>query len=94
MATAATEQPRSPMEPESERQVLTRLLEAGVHFGHQKKRWNPKMAPYVFTERNGIHLIDLQKTVKLLDEAAERVADSPGVAGGSSSSAPRSRRRM
>jgi small subunit ribosomal protein S2 len=75
MATAATEQPRSPMEPESERQVLTRLLEAGVHFGHQKKRWNPKMAPYVFTERNGIHLIDLQKTVKLLDEAAERVAD-------------------
>jgi small subunit ribosomal protein S2 len=75
MATAATERPRNPMDPETERQTLTRLLEAGVHFGHQKKRWNPKMAPYVFTERNGIHIIDLQKTVKLLDEAAERVAD-------------------
>jgi len=76
MATAATERPRNPMDPETERQTLTRLLEAGVHFGHQKKRWNPKMAPYVFTERNGIHIIDLQKTVKLLDEAAERVADA------------------
>jgi len=76
MATVATERPRNPMDPETERQTLTRLLEAGVHFGHQKKRWNPKMAPYVFTERNGIHIIDLQKTVKLLDEAAERVADT------------------
>ncbi len=76
MATAATERPRNPMEPETERQTLTRLLEAGVHFGHQKKRWNSKMAPYIFTERNGIHIIDLQKTVKLLDEAAERVADA------------------
>jgi len=76
MATAAIERPRNPMDPETERQTLTRLLEAGVHFGHQKKRWNPKMAPYVFTERNGIHIIDLQKTVKLLDEAAERVADA------------------
>ena len=40
------------------------LLEAGVHFGHQTRRWNPKMAPYIFTERNGIYIIDLQKTVK------------------------------
>jgi small subunit ribosomal protein S2 len=76
MATAATDRPRNPMEPETERQTLTRLLEAGVHFGHQKKRWNSKMAPYIFTERNGIHIIDLQKTVTLLDQAAERVADT------------------
>ena len=40
------------------------LLEAGVHFGHQTRRWNPKMAPYIYTERNGIYIIDLQKTVK------------------------------
>ncbi|MBS7263212.1 MAG: 30S ribosomal protein S2 [Eubacteriales bacterium] len=45
------------------------LLEAGVHFGHQTRRWNPKMAPYIFTKRNGIHIIDLQKTVKKVDEA-------------------------
>ena len=45
------------------------LLEAGVHFGHQTRRWNPKMAPYIYTERNGIYLIDLQKTVKKLEEA-------------------------
>ena len=64
------------MDPETERQTLTKLLEAGVHFGHQKKRWNPKMRPYVFTERNGIHIIDLQQTVRLLEEAAERVADA------------------
>lgn len=48
---------------------MKELLEAGVHFGHQTRRWNPKMAPYIFTERNGIHIIDLQKTVKLVDEA-------------------------
>ena len=45
------------------------LLEAGVHFGHQTRRWNPKMAPYIFTERNGIYIIDLQKTVKKAEEA-------------------------
>jgi small subunit ribosomal protein S2 len=45
------------------------LLEAGVHFGHQTRRWNPKMAPYIFTERNGIYIIDLQKTVRKLEEA-------------------------
>ena len=49
--------------------AMKQLLEAGVHFGHQTRRWNPKMAPYIFTERNGIHIIDLQKTVKKLNEA-------------------------
>ncbi len=48
---------------------MKHLLEAGVHFGHQTRRWNPKMAPYIFTERNGIYIIDLQKTVKKIDEA-------------------------
>ena len=48
---------------------MKQLLEAGVHFGHQTRRWNPKMAPYIFTERNSIYIIDLQKTVKKLDEA-------------------------
>ena len=49
------------------------LLEAGVHFGHQTRRWNPKMKKYIFTERNGIYIIDLQKTVKLVDEAYEAI---------------------
>ena len=48
---------------------MKQLLEAGVHFGHQIRRWNPKMAPYIFTERNGIYIIDLQKTVRMLEEA-------------------------
>ena len=48
---------------------MKQLLEAGVHFGHQTRRWNPKMAPYIFTERNGIYIIDLQKTVRKFDEA-------------------------
>lgn len=48
---------------------MKQLLEAGVHFGHQTRRWNPKMAPYIFTERNGIYIIDLQKTVKKIEEA-------------------------
>src|SRR6185503_6395698 len=47
------------------------LLEAGVHFGHQTKRWNPKMRPYIFVERNGIHMIDLQQTARLLQEAQD-----------------------
>ena len=46
------------------------LLEAGVHFGHLKRKWNPKMAPYIFMEKNGIHIIDLHKTAIKLDEAA------------------------
>ena len=48
---------------------MKQLLEAGVHFGHQTRRWNPKMATYIYTERNGIYSIDLQKTVKKLEEA-------------------------
>jgi small subunit ribosomal protein S2 len=48
---------------------MKQLLEAGVHFGHQTRRWNPKMAPYIFTERNGIYIIDLQKTVRMINEA-------------------------
>jgi small subunit ribosomal protein S2 len=51
------------------------LLETGVHFGHRTTKWNPKMKPYIFTERNGIHVIDLQQTVKLLDQAHEFVAE-------------------
>ena len=51
------------------------LLEAGVHFGHQTKRWNPKMAPYIYTDRNGIHIIDLQETVKYLDKAYSEMRD-------------------
>ncbi|MBR2214623.1 MAG: 30S ribosomal protein S2 [Selenomonadaceae bacterium] len=50
---------------------MKQLLEAGVHFGHQTRRWNPKMARYIFTERNGIYIIDLQKTVRKVDEAYE-----------------------
>ncbi|MTI82870.1 MAG: 30S ribosomal protein S2 [Firmicutes bacterium] len=49
--------------------TMKQLLEAGVHFGHQTRRWNPKMASYIFTDRNGIYIIDLQKTVKKVDEA-------------------------
>ncbi len=54
---------------------MKQLLEAGVHFGHQTRRWNPKMAPYIFTERNGIYIIDLQKTVVKLEEAYNFVRD-------------------
>ena len=55
---------------------MKQLLEAGVHFGHQTRRWNPKMAKYIFTERNGIHVIDLQQTVKLADQAYDFVRDA------------------
>ena len=54
---------------------MKQLLEAGVHFGHQTRRWNPKMAPYIYTERNGIHIIDLQKTVGMVDDAYKAVND-------------------
>jgi small subunit ribosomal protein S2 len=54
---------------------MKQLLEAGVHFGHQTRRWNPKMAPYIFTERNGIYIIDLQKTVGKVEEAYNFVRD-------------------
>src|SRR5258706_3181545 len=51
------------------------LLETGVHFGHRAKKWNPKMKPYIFTERNGIHIIDLQQTLTSLEDAYELVRD-------------------
>ncbi len=54
---------------------MKQLLEAGVHFGHQTRRWNPKMAPYIYTERNGIHIIDLQKTVGMVDDAYNAIFD-------------------
>ena len=54
---------------------MKQLLEAGVHFGHQTRRWNPKMKPFIFTERNGIYIIDLQKTVKMIDHAYNYVKD-------------------
>ncbi|MGY3749188.1 30S ribosomal protein S2 [Vagococcus acidifermentans] len=62
---------------------MKQLLEAGVHFGHQTRRWNPKMKKYIFTERNGIYIIDLQKTVRLVDEAYDymkSIAEEGGVA--------------
>ena len=55
--------------------TMKQLLEAGVHFGHQTRRWNPKMAPYIYTERNGIYIIDLQKSVGKVDEAYDAVSD-------------------
>ena len=55
--------------------TMKELLEAGVHFGHQTKRWNPKMKEFIFGERNGIYIIDLQKTLKMFKEASKFVAD-------------------
>ncbi|HEX3723516.1 MAG TPA: 30S ribosomal protein S2 [Nitrolancea sp.] len=62
-------------ESESTRVTMKALLEAGVHFGHQTKRWNPKMRPYIFTDRHGIHFIDLQQTARLLKEAQDFARD-------------------
>ena len=63
--------------------TMKKLLEAGVHFGHQTRRWNPKMAEYIFTERNGIYIIDLQKTVKklncLMDKHLQKVLKETGL---------------
>jgi len=55
--------------------TMRQLLEAGVHFGHQTRRWNPKMRPYIFSERNGIHIIDLRQTLAAAEQAAEFVKD-------------------
>ena len=60
---------------------MKQLLEAGVHFGHQTRRWNPKMKKYIFTERNGIYIIDLQKTVKKVEEAYNFVRELAGNGG-------------
>ena len=54
---------------------MKQLLEAGVHFGHQTRRWNPKMAEYIYTERNGIYIIDLQKSVVLVDQAYSAIKE-------------------
>lgn len=61
--------------------TMRELLEAGVHFGHQVRRWNPKMAPYIFTKRNGIHIIDLAKTIPLFKQAWEFVRDEVAAGG-------------
>ncbi|NMC50735.1 MAG: 30S ribosomal protein S2, partial [Desulfovibrio sp.] len=55
---------------------MKQLLETGVHFGHQTRRWNPKMRPYIFGARNGIHIIDLQQTVKLYQKAHDFIVDT------------------
>ena len=60
---------------------MKQLLEAGVHFGHQTRRWNPKMAPYIYTERNGIHIIDLQKTVGKIDDAYKAMNEAVAAGG-------------
>ena len=57
------------------------LLEAGAHFGHQTRRWDPRMKPFIYTQRNGIHIIDLQQTVRRLEEASEFVAETVAGAG-------------
>ena len=54
---------------------LTQLIQAGAHFGHLTRRWNPKMKPYIFMEKNGIHIIDLKKTQNLLDDAANKMME-------------------
>ena len=73
--------------------TMKELLEAGVHFGHQTKRWNPKMQKYIFGERNGIYIIDLQKTLKKFREAYAYVRDLAAGAAPCSSWARRSKRR-
>ncbi len=61
--------------PPGQRVTMKELLEAGVHFGHQRERWNPKMKKFIFTERNGIHIIDLQQTIKYFEKAYDYIAD-------------------
>ena len=72
---------------------MKQLLEAGVHFGHQTRRWNPKMAPYIFTERNGIYIIDLQKSVGMVDSAYNAISDIAAQGGTVLSLVQRSRLR-
>ena len=73
--------------------TMKELLEAGVHFGHQTRRWNPKMKEYIFGERNGIHIIDLQKTLKMFREASRFVSEISRTEEPFCSSAPSVRRR-
>jgi ribosomal protein S2 len=73
---------------------MRQLLEAGIHFGHQTHRWNPKMAPYIFGTRNNIHIIDLSQTVPMLHRALQQVSDTVARAAACCSSAPSARRRI
>ncbi len=73
--------------------TMKELLEAGVHFGHQTKRWNPKMKEFIFGERNGIYIIDLQKTLKMFKEASKFVQDKAAEGKRYCSWAPSARRR-
>ena len=61
--------------------TMKQMLETGVHFGHQTRRWNPKMRPFIFGARNGIHIIDLQQTVKLFQTAHDRISEDRGFGG-------------
>src|SRR3989338_3149697 len=63
------------VEPLQQQVTVKQLLEAGVHFGHQTRRWNPKMAEYIFTDRNGVYIIDLEKTLKYLSQACIFLSD-------------------
>ena len=74
--------------------TMKQLLDSGTHFGHQTRRWNPKMKRFIFTDRNGIYIIDLQQTLTYIDQAYEFVKETVAHGGSAScSSAPRSRRR-
>lgn len=73
--------------------TFDQLLEAGVHFGHLKRKWNPAMAPYIFMERNGIHIIDLYKTVAKIDEAAAALKQIAKSGKKYSSSLPKNKRK-
>lgn len=75
MIETDTKETAKPIRPKSEPVSIKLLLEAGVHFGHQKRRWNPRMKQYVFTQRNGIHIIDLQQTVGKIQDARNFVRD-------------------
>ncbi len=71
----SAENNQPPPEHDPAHVTMKSLLEAGVHFGHQKRRWNPKMKRYIFTQRNGIHIIDLQKTLRMLEDAADFITE-------------------
>ena len=73
--------------------TMKQLLDSGTHFGHQTRRWNPKMKRFIFTDRNGIYIIDLQQTLTYIDKAYEFVKETVATVGPSCSWEPKSRRR-
>jgi len=75
MVQEAAQSENTETQEDANKITMKSLLEAGVHFGHQKRRWNPKMDDFIFTHRNGIHIIDLQKTLYKIQEAAEFLTD-------------------